>query len=328
VNESSHGSSDYANRCALITGVNGQDGAYLAKFLLDKGYVVYGTSRDARGSSFSNLRQLGIADRVTCLSLVPEDFRSVFTALNKSHPSEVYHLAGQSSVGHSFEEPAETIESIAIGTLNILEACRLTDRPVKLYHAGSGDCYGNTPEPADETTPFRPTSPYAVAKVAAFWLVSNYREAYSSWACTGILFNHESPLRPNRFVTQKIVQGAKRIASGVREKLILGRLDISRDWGWAPDYVEAMWKMLQQNEPKDYVIATGETNRLEDFVECAFSHFGLDWREHVEQSQEFFRPTDLLIGRANPEKARQDLNWVASKKMRQVVELMLAEAQV
>ena len=325
--EASQGSVDFANRCALITGVNGQDGAYLAKLLLDKGYLVYGTSRDARGSSFANLRRLGVADRVKCLSLVPEDFRSVFTALNKSHPSEVYHLAGQSSVGHSFEEPAETIESIAIGTLNILEACRLTDRPVRLYHAGSGDCYGNTPEPADEKTSFRPTSPYAVAKVAAFWLVSNYREAYNSWACTGILFNHESPLRPSRFVTQKIVLGAKRIASGIKEKLVLGRLDISRDWGWAPDYVEAMWRMLQRESPSDYVIATGETNRLEDLVEHAFACQGLNWRDHVEQSDEFFRPTDLLIGRANPEKARQELHWVAGKKMRQVVELMLADAQ-
>jgi GDPmannose 4,6-dehydratase len=240
-----------------------------------------------------------------------------------SQPSEVYYLAGQSSVGHSFEEPAETIQSIAIGTLNVLEACRLFDRPVRMYHAGSGECFGNTLTPADETTPFNPRSPYAVAKAAAFWLVANYREAYRSWACTGILFNHESPLRPARFVTQKIVSTARRIADGSKEKLVLGRLDIGRDWGWAPEYVDAMWRMLQQGQPADYVIATGESNRLEDFVAHAFAILGLDWHDHIEQSQEFFRPTDLQFGRANPSKATRELGWTARYRMRDVVRLML-----
>jgi GDPmannose 4,6-dehydratase len=309
----------------LISGVGGQDGAYLAALLLEKGYRVFGTSRDARGSSFGNLRRLGIFERISYLSMEPEDFRSVFTAMQKSTPDEVYYLAGQSSVGHSFEEPAETIESIGIGTLNILEACRLSERPIRVYQAGSGECFGNTTSPANEATPFNPRSPYAVAKATAYWLVANYREAYKTWACTGILFNHESPLRPNRFVTQKIVSTAKRIASGSREKLVLGRLDISRDWGWAPEYVEAMWRMLQQDEPKDYVIATGESNRLEDFVSHAFGLFGLDWHEHVTQSPEFFRPTDLQFGQADPSKAARELGWSAKYRMRDVVAKMIEE---
>lgn len=311
------------SRTALVSGVGGQDGAYLAQLLLSKGYRVFGTSRDARGAGFANLHRLGIYDRIGYLSMVPEDFRSVYAAVQKSKPDEVYYLAGQSSVGHSFEEPAETIESIAIGTLNVLEACRLSDRPIRLYQAGSGECFGNTQEPADETTPFNPRSPYAVAKATAYWLVANYREAYKTWACTGILFNHESPLRPSRFVTQKIVSTAKRIADGSDEKLVLGRLDISRDWGWAPEYVEAMWKMLQLDEPHDFVIATGESNRLEDFVAYAFELLGLNWRDHVTQSPEFFRPTDLKYGQANPSKATRELAWSAKHRMREVVSMML-----
>lgn len=309
---------------ALICGVSGQDGAYLAQMLLQKGYEVWGTSRDARGSQFTNLRRLGIFDQVKCLSMIPEDFRSVFTALNRSKPAEVYFLAGQSSVGLSFEEPAETIQSIAIGTLNILEACRMADMPIRLYHAGSGECFGNTDgEPAHEDMPFRPRSPYAIAKATATWLVSNYREAYNAWACTGILFNHESPIRPSRFVTQKIVLAAKRIAEGSRERLVLGNLDVARDWGWAPEYVDAMWRMLQHDIPEDFVIATGETNRLQDFVEEAFVAVGLDWREHVSQSDEFFRPTDLTHGTANPKKASHKLGWTAKYRMKDVVRMML-----
>jgi len=309
---------------ALVCGVSGQDGAYLAQFLLEKGYEVWGTSRDARGSSFSNLRRLGIFERIQYLSLIPEDFRSVFSAINRCKPSEVYFLAGQSSVGLSFEEPAETIQCIAIGTLNMLEACRMASQPIRLYHAGSGECFGNTDgEPAHEEMPFRPRSPYAIAKATATWLVSNYREAYSTWACTGILFNHESPLRPSRFVTQKIISTAKSISEGSHEKLVLGRLDVARDWGWAPEYVDAMWRMLQLDEPKDFVIATGETNRLQDFIHEAFQAFGLDWQDHVTQSDEFFRPTDLLHGAANPEKATRELGWTAKYRMKDVVRLMI-----
>jgi GDPmannose 4,6-dehydratase len=309
---------------ALVCGVSGQDGAYLAKLLLDKGYEVWGSSRDAQGSSFGNLVTLGIKSEVRFLSMIPEDFRSVFMALKRSNADEVYYLAGQSSVGLSFEQPVETIQSISIGTLNVLEACRMADRNIKLYHAGSSECFGDTNGlPANESTVFHPRSPYAVAKTSAYWLVDNYREAYNLWACTGILFNHESPLRPNRFVTQKIISTAKRIKSGKAEKLILGRLDISRDWGWAPEYVEAMWMMLQQPSPEDYVIATGETNTLEYFVEYTFEKLGLDYRDYVTQDQSFMRPADLKIGKADPSKAKMLLKWQANYKMRDVIDFML-----
>lgn len=239
------------NKTALICGVGGQDGAYLASFLLKKGYKIWGTSRDAQGGSLSNLNKLDIRSHIRLLSMVPEDFRSVFVALKTSQPDEVYYLAGQTSVGLSFEQPAETIQSIALGTLNMLEACRLLDKKVRLYNAGSSECFGDTcGVPATESTPFHPRSPYAVAKASAFWLVDNYREAYDLFACTGILFNHESPLRPERFVTQKIISTAKRIANGSNEKLQLGRMDIARDWGWAPEYVEAMWLMLQEEKAR------------------------------------------------------------------------------
>lgn len=315
-------------KTALICGISGQDGSYLAKFLLDKGYCVWGTSRDAQGSSFSNLVQLGVKGQLTLLSMIPEDFRSVLVALRKSQPDEVYYLAGQSSVGLSFEQPAETIQSIALGTLNILEACRMLDKPAKIYHAGSSECFGDTGGvPANELTPFQPRSPYAVAKASAFWLVNNYREAYDLFACTGILFNHESPLRPNRFVTQKIISTAIRIARGSTETLSLGRLDISRDWGWAPEYVEAMWLMLQQEKAEDFVIATGECNSLESFVDTVFSELGLDWRQHVEQNQEFMRPTDLKVSVGDPRKAEQNLAWKAKLKMRDIVKLMLSGHQ-
>ncbi len=303
-------------KTALICGVSGQDGSFLAELLLSKGYAVFGTSRDAQGSSFSNLRKLGIQNQITFLSMVPEDFRSVLVALRKSKPDEIYYLAGQSSVGLSFEQPAETMQSITMGTLNILEGCRMLEtenKAIKVYHAGSGECFGDTQgKPADESTPFYPMSPYAVAKSSAYWLVNNYRESYGLFACTGILFNHESALRPERFVTQKIVRAVKRIAQGSTEKLKLGRLDIARDWGWAPEYVEAMWLMLQQEKPQDYVIATGVTMSLEDFVQAAFEQAGLNWRGYVEQDPALFRPTDLAVGRADPTKAYRELGWKAT----------------
>lgn len=309
---------------ALICGVTGQDGGYLAEFLLGKGYEVYGTSRDAQGSSFVNLKKLGIKQNVKKLSMVPEDFRSVYVSLCKSKPDEVYYLAGQSSVGLSFEQPAETIQSITLGVLNILEACRMMEKEIRVYHAGSSECFGDIgSEAANELTPFHPRSPYAVAKASAFWLVDNYREAYNLFACTGILFNHESHLRPTRFVTQKIISTAKRISNGSSEKLVLGRLDISRDWGWAPEYVEAMWLMLQQEQPEDFVIATGELNSLESFVAAVFSQLDLNWKDHVEQNQEFMRPTDLIASVGNANKAKQILGWEAKYKMQEVVRMMV-----
>jgi len=310
-------------RIALICGVNGQDGAYLAQLLLSKEYVVFGTSRDSQGSTLNNLSKLGIKEQVQCLSMAPEDFRSVLVALRASNPDEIYFLAGQSSVGLSFEQPAETIQSITLGTLNLLEGCRIMDKHPRLYHAGSGECFGDTNGAAAvEITPFYPMSPYAVAKSSAYWLVNNYREAYGIFACTGIMFNHESPLRPERFVTQKIVRAVKRIADGSFEKLRLGRLDISRDWGWAPEYVEAMWLMLQQDTPEDYVIATGTTISLESFVSAAFSQADLDWKDYVVQDPALFRPTDLLIGRADSSKAFERMGWRASTQGIEVVKKM------
>jgi len=314
------------SKTALICGISGQDGTYLAKLLLSKGYTVWGSSRDAQGASFGNLKKLGIFGELKLISMVPEDFRSVFMAVKQSTPDEVYYLAGQSSVGLSFEQPSETIQSVVIGTLNMLEAIRLTDHKIRLYHAGSSECFGDTQgQPANEQTPFQPRSPYAVAKASAYWLVDNYREAYNLYACTGILFNHESPLRPAHFVTQKIISTAKRIAAGSGETLRLGRMDISRDWGWAPEYVDAMWRMLQLDKPEDFVIATGTTYSLEDFVQFSFSTYDLDWRQHVEQSKDFMRPTDLLISSADPSKAREILRWQAHVDMPLVIQKMTLE---
>lgn len=313
---------------ALICGVSGQDGAYLAKLLLNQGYSVCGTSRDAQMSSFKNLVRLGIRDQVKLESAALTDFRSVLQVLMKNQPDEVYNLAGQSSVGLSFEQPVETLESISVGTLNLLEAIRFTGEPIKFYNAGSSECFGDIgTEAADETTPFRPRSPYAVAKSAAFWQVANYREAYGLFACSGILFNHESPLRPQRFVTQKIVAAVSRIAQGSQEKLYLGNVGIKRDWGWAPEYVEAMYKILQQEEPDDYVIATGESYTLEEFVVAAFDSVGLNWQDYVITDRSLFRPTDLAISRGNPAKAKEKLGWQAQYKMPDIVRMMVEAKQ-
>ena len=309
---------------ALILGVSGQDGAYLARSLLEKGYIVCGGSRDAQMQSFANLVRLGVRDRVTVESVSLNDFRSVIQTLDKVRPDEVYNLSGQSSVGLSFEQPVESLESIAFGTLNLLEAIRFNGRSTRLYNAGSSECFGDLAAgPADETTPFRPRSPYAVAKAAAFWEVANYREAYDLYACSGILFNHESSLRPARFVTRKVVAAACRIAAGSKETLHLGDLGIARDWGWAPEYVEAMWLMLQQDKPDDYVIATGEYNKLSDFVELAFKEVGLDWKEHVVLDSSFFRPTDLKRGLGDPSHAARELGWKAQYRMKDVVRMMI-----
>jgi GDPmannose 4,6-dehydratase len=310
---------------ALIFGVSGQDGAYLAKLLLNKGYTVYGTSRDAQVSSFRNLEYLEIRDRVELRSAALNDFRSVLQVMSKIQPDEVYNLAGQTSVGLSFEQPVETLESIAIGTLNILEAIRFIGTPIKFYNAASSEVFGDINEAAaDESTPFSPRSPYAVAKATAFWEVANYREAYGLFACSGILFNHDSPLRPERFVTQKIVSSACRIAAGTQDKLYLGNIDIQRDWGWAEDYVEAMYLMLQQDEPDDYVIATGESHTLAEFIEIAFRLVNLDWQNYVISDKNLRRPTDLAVSRGAPHKAKEKLGWEAKHKIADIVRLMIA----
>src|SRR6202795_4638395 len=301
---------------ALVTGISGQDGAYLAKLLLQNGYQVCGTSRDAQMSSFRNLDRLGIRREVQLASVALNDFRSVLQVLFKVQPDEIYNLAGQSSVSLSFEQPVETQESVYLGTLNLLEAIRFTGRGIKLYNASSSECFGDLGgQPATEETAFRPRSPYAVAKAAAFWQVSNYREPYKIFACSGILFNHESPLRPERFVTQKIVRSAYRIAQGKQTNLQLGNIEIQRDWGWAPEYVEAIYLMLQQGSPEDFVIATGQTRRLQDFVAAAFAEVGLDWRDHTTIDETLFRPTEIMIGRGDASKAAEILGWKAKYKM-------------
>ncbi|MCD4743970.1 MAG: GDP-mannose 4,6-dehydratase [Desulfobacteraceae bacterium] len=315
------------NKKALIIGISGQDGSYLADLLLGKGYEVIGTSRDASLSSFANLIRLGLRNKVQVESVSLNDFRSVIQVFKKYCPDEVYNLAGQSSVSLSFEQPVETFESISIAVLNLLEAIRFMDFPIRLYNASSSECFGNTNgQSASDKTSFFPRSPYAVAKSAAFWQVANYREAYGMFACSGLLFNHESPLRPSRFVTQKIVKAACKIAANGRGRLKLGNLSVQRDWGWAPEYVKAMWMMLQHEEPDDFVIATGQTNSLQSFVEEVFSNLDLDWREHVEYSSDFKRPTDIDISIANTEKAEKKLQWKASYYMRDVAR-MLVEAE-
>jgi len=311
---------------ALICGVGGQDGSYLANLLIAKGYRVYGTSRDAQTANFSNLIRLGIRNTVETHSMALNDFRSVLSVLNKVEPHEVYNLSGQSSVGLSFEQPVETMESISLGTLNMMEAIRFLSKDIRFYNAGSSECFGETTAgaPGDEKTPFRPRSPYAVAKSAAHWEVANYREAYGLFACTGILFNHESCLRPERFVTRKIIEAARRIAGGSKEKLVLGNVKVIRDWGWAPEYVEAMWRILQMEEPEDFVIATGKSTSLERFVELAFKEFGLEWRHYVDIRADLFRPSDLMQSHANPAKAKEKLGWQPSYSVEDVVRFMVA----
>jgi GDPmannose 4,6-dehydratase len=243
--------------------------------------------------------------------------------LMRHKPDELYNLAGQSSVSLSFAQPVETLESIGQGTITLLEAIRFIGRPIRLYNAGSSECFGDSAEPCDEQTPFRPRSPYAVAKATAHWALANYRDAYGLHACTGILFNHESPLRPQRFVTRKIVSTACRIAAGSKEKLCLGNIEVERDWGWAPEYVEGMWRILQQQVPRDYVLATGHTSSLRDFVRLAFEQLDLNWEEHVEHNSELIRPSEIRRGHANPALAAQMLGWRARARVDQVVARMI-----
>jgi GDPmannose 4,6-dehydratase len=309
---------------ALICGISGQDGTYLAKLLLDRGYEVWGSSRDAELASFANLRRIGIYDSVRLVSLNLRDVGSVLSLLRRIRPDEIFSLAGQSSVGLSFEQPVETIESIALGALSLLEAIRLSDSDIRLYNAGSTECFGDTGQSvADERSPFNPCSPYAVAKASAFWTVTNYRQAYGMFACTGILSNHDSPLRPKRFVTRKIVQAVASLAMGQQVRLSLGNLDIERDWGWAPEYVEAIAAMLNQPAAADYIIATGSSHTLHEFMETAFQLVGKDWREYVTTDPHLLRPTDIMKNKVNPTKAARELGWKARKRMKDVITLML-----
>lgn len=311
-------------RTALITGIGGQDGAYLASHLLSQGYRVVGTSRDADSGRFDSLAALGLLDRVRIHSMSPVDFRSTMRVVALAEPDEIYNLAGQSSVRMSFDQPVETFESIVVGVLNLLEAIRMLKAPIRMYNAGSSEMFGSTGAvPANEETVFRPRSPYGIAKATSFWQVAQYRDAYGLHACTGILFNHESPLRPERFVTQKIAAAVCRIAAGEQQHLDLGDLSVQRDWGWAPEYVIAMHQMLQLPQPADLVIATGHTASLQDFVREAFSAAGLDWTRHVRFQPALQRPNEIDCGRADPSRAREILGWSAQHRMSDVVRMMV-----
>jgi len=310
---------------ALICGISGQDGAYLSKLLIEKGYEVYGTSRDVLSSDFNNLDFLEIKKDIKYLSVDISDFRSILKVVDSVMPDEIYNLAGQTSVGLSFEQPVEAIESIANATLNLLEVIRFVNPVIRFYSAGSSECFGETGSvAATEETPFNPCSPYAIAKNTAYNLVKNYRQAYGIYGCTGILFNHESPLRPPRFVTQKIVTSAFRISQGSQKRLKLGNLSIARDWGWAPDYVDAMWRMLQLEKPNDFVIATGKTITLEEFASKAFAYFGLNWKEYIDLDLSLMRPSDIAISRGNPLKAKDILGWEPINDVDMVIRYMCA----
>ncbi len=283
-----------------------------------------GTSRDAQTTDFRNLRSLGIFDQVEKASMALTDFRSVLNTISHAKPDEIYHLAGQSSVGLSFEQPVETLESVALGTLNLLEAVRALGLPIRIYHASTSECFGETGgKPVNEETAFQPKSPYATAKAAAHWMISNYREAYGMFACNGILFNHESPLRPKRFVTGKIISTACQISAGADARLKLGDIDIRRDWGWAPEYVEAMWLMLQQETPQDFVIATGKSHSLREFCEFAFATLGLELTDYLDSDPSFKRPTEIRANCGDASKAERLLGWRAKSTMRDVISMMI-----
>lgn len=315
------------SRRSLIVGVSGQDGAYLAKRLLDRGDEVIGTSRDAQECSFTRLRQLGIRDDIQLKSLAPIDFRSVLVEIQQTLPDEIYFLAGQTSVGLSFEQPVECMQSIAGSILNFLEVIRLSNRDIRLFSAGSSECFGETSEVerASESSKFKPKSPYGVAKANAFWQVAAYREAYNIFACTGILANHESTLRSERFVIKKIIQGIKKIKGGDEVSLKLGNCEIYRDWGWAPEYVVAIERMLDRREATDYVIASGRTVCLRDFVREAFNYAGLEMEDYLEYCHEWLRPCDIEKSYLDASKIKEELGWEAKIEMKTIIEKMFNE---
>jgi GDPmannose 4,6-dehydratase len=310
-------------KTALISGISGQDGIYLAAALLEKGYRVVGTSRNPQTALSGSTLAQSMVGRVEIVAMNPSDYQSVLAAVVRSEPDEIYSLAGQSSVGLSFEMPVETLSSIVFGTLHLLEAIRFTGRKARFYNAGSSETFGDLGgNVATERTPFHPRSPYGIAKASAHMLVANYREAYGVHAANGILFNHESPLRPAQFVTRKVTTAARRIAAGSGETLRLGRLDIVRDWGWAPEYVDAMWRIMQREDTGDYIIATGHSASLAQFVEAAFATFDLDWRDHVVSDPSLGRPSDLDWSGADPRYSAETLGWTARVHMPEVARRM------
>ena len=310
---------------ALIFGVLGQDGSLLAKLLLEKKYEIIGVSRSLQHfEKYNNLNRLEISDHVIKEGVSLKDYESVLHLILKYKPAEIYNLAGQSSVNYSFEQPVETYLSIVSGTLNILESLRVTGLPSKLFNAGSGQCFGNINQQIpNENSQFLPCSPYGVAKSSAFSITKNYREAYEVFACTGIMFNHESQLRPETFVTQKIVAAACRISKGLQKELTLGNLSIQRDWGWASEYVNAMWLMLQEITPDDYILATGVSHSLEEFTDTVFKLLGLNWKDFVRLNDQFRMPMDIVVSKGDPTKAAISLKWKANINMHKVAELMI-----
>jgi GDPmannose 4,6-dehydratase len=312
-------------KTALITGITGQDGAYLAKFLLDNGYEVYGTFRRLSTPNFWRLQSLGIHRRVKLVSMDLNDMSSMVEALSISQPSEIYHLAAQSFVGASFDQPLAAADMTGIGAARMLESMRLICKDAKFYQASTSELYGNSPHQKSERTSFLPRSPYAAAKLYAYWMTSIYRESYRLFACNGILFNHESPLRGLEFVTRKVTNAAARISLGLQEKLSIGNLSAWRDWGYAPDYVKSMWLMMQQETPDDFVVATGESHSVKEFIELAFERLNLRTKDHLQVDKNLFRPLDVLKLEGDPTKAKSKLGWRPSVNFKELVRIMVDE---
>ena len=314
-------------KSALITGITGQDGAYLAKFLLEKGYQVYGTYRRLSTPNFWRLQYLDIFDKINLLPADLIDTASLTEAIVISQPGEIYHLAAQSFVGASFEQPIGTGEITGLGVSKFLEAIRRVNPDIKFYQASTSELYGGGNLPAlTEDAPFRPASPYAAAKLYGYWITRIYRDGYGIFACNGILFNHESPLRGLEFVTRKISNVVAKIALGLEKGLTLGNLEAKRDWGYAPEYVESMWLMLQQDEPDDYVIATNESHSVREFAKKAFGVAGLNWEEHsIATDTRFLRPLDFDLMGGDSSKAKQKLGWEPKVKFNELVEIMVDE---
>jgi GDP-mannose 4,6-dehydratase len=307
---------------ALITGITGQDGSYLAELLLNKGYKVYGLKRRTSDLNYGNVEHL--KNEIEFVYADMTDLSSLVTAMQKSKADEVYNLAAQSFVQTSWEQPNLTSQVDAIGVMNILEAIKLVNKDARFYQASTSEMFGKVQAvPQTETTPFYPRSPYGVAKLYGHWITVNYRESYDMYTCSGILFNHESPRRGLEFVTRKVTNAVARIKNGQLKELRMGNLDSKRDWGFAGDYVKAMWKMLQQNAPDDFVIATGETHTIREMLEVAFGHVGLDYNDYVVIDPKFIRPAevDLLLG--SPAKAKEKLGWAPEVSFKQLIEMMV-----
>ena len=313
-------------KTALVTGVLGQDGAYLSKFLLDKGYKVYGLIRRRSVPSFENLEYMGIADKIDYVSGDMTDECSLLKAVKDTRPDEIYNLAAQSFVGSSWDQPKLTTEVNALGPLFLLSAMKEFSPSSKFYQASTSEMFGNSHEAGIQTdsTPFHPRSPYAISKLYAYWITKNYRESYGMFCCNGILFNHESPIRGTEFVTRKITDGIARIKCGLANDIRLGNLDSKRDWGFAGDYVEAMWLMMQQKEPDDYLISTGETHSVREFLKLAFEKAGIkDWEKHVKIDPRYSRPAELLVLQGKSDKALKKLGWKPKVKFDELVGMMV-----